>query len=87
MSGPMRVRKRPLEVDAYPYDGTNAIDIAHWAGNNAYITLRGDLIIRTYEGDHKAEPGDYVMRGTRGEFYPIKPQIYADVYEPAGERA
>jgi hypothetical protein len=48
MSGPMRVRKRPLEVDAYPYDGTNAIDIAHWAGNNAYITLRGDLIIRTY---------------------------------------
>jgi len=86
VSGPTQVRKRPLVVDAYRYDGDNAVDIAHWAGQpNAYITLRGDLVIRTFEGDHKAEPGDYVMRGTRGEFYPIKPEVYDDVYEPVGE--
>ena len=85
MSGPIRVRKRPLEVDAYLYDGTNADDIARWVGPDAYITLRGDLVIRTLEGDHKAEVGDYVMRGSLGEHYPIKPAVYADVYEPVGE--
>ena len=81
---PVRVRKRPVVVEAFHYDGTNAAAIAAWAGA-AGRYRRGELIITTFEGDHVAEPGDYVMRGTRGEFYPIKPQVFADVYEPAGK--
>lgn len=84
--GPVEVRKKPVVVDSFRYDGTPtcAYAIVTWAGPAARYVL-GELIITTFEGDHAAQPGDYVMRGTRGEFYPIKPQVYADVYEPAGE--
>jgi hypothetical protein len=30
-----------------------------------------------------AMPGDYIIRGVKGEFYPCKPDIFAATYEPA----
>ena len=37
----------------------------------------------TVEGDHTALPGDWIIRGVKGEFYPCKPDIFAATYEPA----
>ena len=44
----------------------------------------GRLIISTLEGLHWADPGDWIIRGVHGEFYPCKPDIFAATYEPAG---
>lgn len=41
----------------------------------------GSLMIRTLEGDMKVTPGDYIIRGVAGEFYPCKPNIFAKTYE------
>lgn len=41
----------------------------------------GDLMIRTLEGDMHATPGDWIIRGVQGEFYPCKPDIFAATYE------
>lgn len=81
MTGPIRVRKRPVEVDAYQYTGDNADRIVAWVGPDAYTTLDGELIIGTLEGDHKAAPGDWVLRGVEGEHYPCKPSIFAATYD------
>lgn len=43
--------------------------------------IDGDLMIRTLEGDMRVSPGDYVIRGVQGEFYPIKPDIFEQTYE------
>jgi hypothetical protein len=43
----------------------------------------GALMIRTLEGDMRTAPGDYVIRGVEGEFYPCKPGIFAATYETA----
>lgn len=39
------------------------------------------LALRTLEGTMRASLGDWVIKGTAGEFYPCKPEIFADVYE------
>lgn len=39
------------------------------------------LKIRTLEGDMIAAPGDYVIRGVQGEFYPCKPDIFEATYD------
>ncbi len=39
------------------------------------------LIIQTLEGDMKAQIGDWIIKGTRGEFYPCKPDVFAVKYE------
>ena len=39
--------------------------------------------IRTLEGWMLVTPGDFVIRGVRGEYYACKPDIFESTYEPA----
>lgn len=41
------------------------------------------LTIETLEGAHRADVGDWIIRGVKGELYPCKPDIFAATYEPA----
>jgi hypothetical protein len=41
------------------------------------------MLIRTLEGEMRADPGDWIIRGVQGEFYPCKPDIFEATYEPA----
>lgn len=45
----------------------------------------GFLLIATLEGIMHAKPGDYIIRGVKGEFYPCKPDIFAATYEPEAD--
>jgi hypothetical protein len=38
-------------------------------------------IVLTLEGEMVAIPGDFIIRGVNGEFYPCKPDIFAKTYE------
>jgi len=88
-------RKKPVEVEALPFDGTEptAVGIVAWAASHGYdgISYRpfriGDngqeyaLEVSTLEGTMLANPGDYIIRGVQGEFYPCKPDIFWATYE------
>lgn len=39
--------------------------------------------IKTLEGEMRAERGDWIIRGVKGEFYIRKPDIFEATYEPA----
>lgn len=39
------------------------------------------IAINTLEGTMRALPGDYIIRGVQGEFYPCKPDIFDATYE------
>lgn len=95
MPEPTRWRKKPVEVEAmhYPAEPTVHDNAAlhRWINDNGgrteVVRVAGQyaIAIRTLEGDMIASPGDYVIRGVQGEFYPCKPDIFADTYEPAEE--
>lgn len=40
-------------------------------------------VIDTLEGKHIVSPGDYIIKGVKGEFYPCKPDIFEMTYELA----
>jgi hypothetical protein len=40
------------------------------------------LAIKAPEGTMIAEPGDWIIRGVKGELYPCKPDIFGATYEP-----
>ena len=42
------------------------------------------LKIPTLEGVMTAQVGDYIIKGVHGEFYPCKPDIFKETYEPSG---
>jgi len=39
------------------------------------------LLIPTLEGLHLAMPGDWIICGVKGEFYPCKPDLFDATYE------
>jgi len=41
------------------------------------------ITIRTIAGDMSVPPGDYIIRGVAGEFYPCRRDIFEVTYEPA----
>lgn len=44
-------------------------------------TMKGRGWIITLEGGHIVTPGDWIIKGVAGEFYPCKPEIFAMTYE------
>jgi hypothetical protein len=40
-------------------------------------------LIETLEGTMRAEVGDWIITGVKGERYPCKPDIFAATYDPA----
>lgn len=73
--GPVTVYKRVKQATAYLYDGTNAQAIVDWSAGHAYIA-EGQLYVMTDRGDAAVEPGDRVIHGLVGEWYPITPDAY-----------
>ncbi len=45
------------------------------------------FLIDTLEGTHKANRGDYIMQGIKGELYPCKPDIFEATYYTEDEYA
>jgi|SRR5689334_14774016 hypothetical protein len=94
----MRYRKKPVVIEAIQltpelfwemYENKKAIfDKFTFCGQyhppsrtitNAYI------MIETLEGKMKAVLFDWIIKGVAGEFYPCKPDIFEETYEPVKE--
>lgn len=83
---PCKYRKKPVEVEAMHWDGTNFNALKKWVGDNVVLE-DGELVIKTLEdgktgkAKHVATVGDFVIKGVAGEFYFCKPDIFQDTYE------
>ena len=86
----MKYRKKPVEIEAVQF-----ISIDHgfnerpdWLNKAIYKDEKvkffgtpNKLDIETLEGTMQASPGDFIIRGVNGEFYPCKPDIFEKTYE------
>ena len=84
----MKYRKKPVVIEAIqlPQRGDeNTSEFLTWADENGFENYESGrdetLIITTLEGDMEAQPGDYIIKGVKGEFYPCKPDIFEMTYE------
>lgn len=82
-----KFRKKPVVIDATQWHGDNWPEIAAFHRGDAFTTTRRpdglrELNIATLEGTMVASPGDWIIRGVKGEVYPCKPDIFAATYEP-----
>lgn len=92
-----KYRKKPVEIEAFrlshdPWPDwfhdrvtandiiTHAVDPAAW---RADPFERQDIWaeIKTLEGVMRADCGDFIIQGVKGEIYPCKPDIFAATYD------
>lgn len=76
-----RYVKRPVTIEAVQWNGNNYAEIYEFISDSSYeMSSECGLIIHTLEGDHHARPGDFIIKGIKGEFYPCKPDIFEQTY-------
>ena len=90
---PQRFTKRPVTIEAIKYDEHDPTPVIEWIRDNdgsAWLETRiatasrpAVIAIETLEGTMNAQPGDWIIRGVQGEFYPCKPDIFEATYQPA----
>lgn len=90
-----KYRKKPIEVEAVkwlkhgdhpevkrlPFLRHLAIGLSLGLQGQTHPDLMG--WINTLEGGHEVTPGDYIIKGVAGEYYPCKPDIFEETYELA----
>ncbi|WP_147681380.1 hypothetical protein [Actinomyces ruminicola] len=83
---PGRYIARPVVTEAIQWDGSEEClgAIARWA-EDALVTVsvEGQLCVDSPEGAMLARPGDWIIRGVPGEYYPREPDTFDSAYRPA----
>lgn len=86
-------RKKPVIIRAMQFRGSaqSATEILDWViregGSASYhdIDDPGEHVswiqIHTLEGEMKTKPGDWIIQGVRGEFYPHAGSFFNEVYD------
>ena len=78
-----KYRKKPVVIEAWRFHDEEDINAIYSALGDHIGTDGESVVIYTLEGAMTVSPGDYIIRGVKGEFYPCKPDIFAATYEPA----
>lgn len=93
MIEPGKYRKRPIEIEAIRFvDPESAESIVRWAGEDRISPefpeeggpMPALLHVQTLEGIMRCRPGDWVIKGVAGEFYPCAADIFRATYEGQG---
>lgn len=80
-----KFRKKPVVIEAIQFTGRNDAECLAFCPTATDPEADGPLLlIKTLEGVMECRPGDYIIRGIKGEFYPCKPDIFEATYDPAG---
>ncbi len=84
----MKYRKKPVEIEAVQFTGSNYAEVAAFMGGHPATGSDEDggtcwVALTTVHGDTAyARPGDWIIpEPTPGRFYPCNPDIFAATYE------
>lgn len=83
MAESLKYRKKPIVIEAVQWTG-NMMSVIDLVGHDLPTYGEGhdgSLRITTLEGDHECRPGDWIIKGVKGELYPCKPDIFTLTYE------
>lgn len=77
----MKFRKKPVEIEAEQYWHNKTVSGVCYCMNPQVNGAH----VHTLEGPLKVSNGDWIIKGVRGEFYPVKDDIFRETYEAVNE--
>jgi hypothetical protein len=79
--------KKPIPVEVVQFTGTldNSKFLEEWSNGKVSASVGNEgghaVVIETLEGDMRPRYGDYVVKGSEGEFWFVKKSIFEKTYE------
>lgn len=93
----MKYCKKPVVIDAWSVRdllaladgrfGEFPLQIKQATIASALYFKEDHILVKTLEGDHRADIDDMIICGVKGELYPCKPNIFALTYDAVNEDA
>lgn len=92
-------KKKPIVIEAFQWtDGTDQTKDPEWfiekirsgdvTFDRSHFNRPGGILVKmkiqTLEGIMSASPGDWIIKGVKGEIYPCKPDIFGMTYKEVG---
>ena len=84
----MKFRKKPIIIDAIQFNGFWTKELSDFCGEKAIPMMHlvfdnscSQVQVKTLGGIKYASIGDWIIKGSRGEFYPCTPDIFEQTYE------
>lgn len=76
-------RKKPVVIEAVQFTGghESAQEIMDFCPSAIWNYNNGFISIDTLEGSMTASPGDWIIKGVKGEYYPCKSDIFEATYD------
>ena len=86
-----KFRKKPVEIEAWLCEAPSKLPQwlfeAMQRGDVRFIDGNANSVeIKTLEGTMRGDPGDWIIKGVKGEIYPCKPDIFAATYDEVIEQ-
>lgn len=80
----MKFRKKPVVIEAVQFTLDSAKEAKKFCNGVLWdqSPIPPYITINTLEGTMRADLGDWIIKGVKGEFYPCKPDIFKATYEP-----
>jgi hypothetical protein len=80
---------KPVIKEAIRFTEDNHAEVMDWiSGHDAWaFWVKGDITggeridVQTHMGTMSAHPGDWIVRGLEGEFYPVQDSKFVATYE------
>ena len=84
MKTAQKFKKKPVIIEAIQWTGNNTDECMTFCPPIMGETYKadGNLKIPTLEGKMICSTNDWIIKGVKGEFYPCKPDIFHQTYEP-----
>jgi hypothetical protein len=89
--GLLKFRKKPVVIEAEQFLGADPREssiypiLRVFLGQEFAVSWTADqvpyIVIHTLEGQMRADVGDWIIKGVKGEFYSCKPDIFRATYE------
>lgn len=79
----MRFRKKPVVIEAEQFL-PDTLPLPFSGRGDPMCFVDGVWTITTMEGPLHVSNGDWIIKGVKGEWYPIKDDIFKETYDQVG---
>ncbi len=76
-----KIRSKVVEKEAIQFTDHTYHECAEFIGKDNYDNTLNYPNMKTLEGVMRVDIGDWIIKGTLGEFYPCKPEAFENSYD------
>jgi hypothetical protein len=80
MTAPATYRALPVVVEALQWTGSNTAEVLAFCPKARFVG--SSLVVETLEGPLRVELYAWLLKGSVGEFWPVRDGVFGRKYEP-----